>query len=222
MRSFKIAGALIAVVAFTCLAIASSASAEITLWKFLGVKAGTHFSGKSGKATLQVKGSGTITCKESKTNEKESEITEPEENPTLTLAILVFSGCKAFGLAAESLGEASGTIRTHLHAHNCVLENGNPGTIIEPLPIHIDIPSTGLLILVEGSFVAEAVPVGAQPTKTWELVVSQKEGVQGIEKCKGGTALSLVSSVDGEAFTQSGEEAKEGSLEYAKAFEVTL
>jgi len=216
MRTFKLIGTMIAVLAFMGLAIASSASAEITLWQFLPGAAGTLFSGSSGKATLQIKGSGTITCKESKLTEKESEIT----STTLGLAILSFSGCKAFGLAAKSLGDAAGVILVHLHLHNCTLVGGGRGVILEPLPVHIEIPSTALLITVRGSFVAELKAVGAQPTKSWELVVAQKEGVQSIEKCEGGTALTLESEVDASGkFIQSAEEAEKGTIEFATAQE---
>ncbi len=221
MRILKLAAATAAASALAAFAVATTASAEITLWKYLGLPVGTHFSGRTGKATLQIKGSGTITCKESKLTEKESEITEPEANPTLALAIITFTGCKAFGLADESLGAASGTIVAHLHMHNCALENGGPGEIVEPLPIHIEIPSTGLLITIEGRFVLELTPVGAQPTKIWDPVIEQKEGVPAITKCQGGEALTLSTSVDGSEFTPSAEEAKEPMFEYPKAWEAT-
>lgn len=217
MRNVKRVGALMGVLALTALALAATASAEVHLWAWLPGAAGTHFSGKSGKATLQEKG-GTntaITCKESKITEKESELTSPATAATLGKAVLEFSGCKAFGVAVESLGNASGIIIANLKLHNCLIAGGSThGVIIEPEPLHIDVPATGLLVNVGGSFVAE-VKAATNPSLTWELVVEQKEGKQAISSCEGGSALSLTSNTDNGGTNLAGQEAKEGSITFS-------
>jgi len=217
MRKFKLAGTSIAALALTSLAIAPTASSEITLKKALPGSAGTHFSGSSGKVAFQIKGSGTITCKESKLTEKESELLVPQ----LALYVSTLSGCKAFGLSAKALADAAGVLLVHWHLHFCRGPHGEHMVILEPLPIHVEIPSTALLVTIRGSVVAELKPVGAEPTKTWEVIVAQKEGVQSIEKCEGGVALKLESEVDGSGkFIQTGLESEKETLEFAVAQEM--
>ncbi len=220
MRTFKLAGAIFVALASTALAIASTASAEITLWRFLPGEANTLFSGTSGKATLQVVGSGTITCKESKVGLHQGELLDE----TSALAVISFSGCKAFGLAAESLGNNLGFILAHVEIHTCVIDGflGHFGLIVEVLPLHVDIPSTGLLITVDGGFIALVAPLGVEPTTTWRLNIAQVEGKQEIETCEGGEAYTLESSVDSGAFERSGEAVVEGTFTFETAQEITL
>jgi hypothetical protein len=208
MRSFKILSALFAVLAFSAIAVASASAAE-TLWQWLPGAEKTAFTGKSAKAVLQVKGGASITCPESTTTS--GEITTEK---TLGLAIINFGKtCTTGGLAVESLGDVSGTILAHVEIHNCTISAGKPGLLIKVLPLHLEVPSTKLLLAIEGEIIAEITP-NKTSTKEYTLVVEQKEGKQAIEKCEGGEAHTLSTSTDGGAFVQSGQEAKEGKITF--------
>jgi hypothetical protein len=208
MRVMKMIGALLLVVAFAAIGTATASAAE-TLWKMLPGTKGTTFTGKSGKATLQIKGSGSITCPSSSTTN--GELTEEQ---TLALATIEFIKCTIGGLPINSLGDGSGIILVHLEIHDCTISAGKAGILIKILPLHLEIPSTKLLLSVEGSLITELTP-NKTKSKTFSLIVEQKEGKQAIEKCEGGSALTLTTSLDGGAFIQSAEEAKEGTLTFA-------
>jgi len=63
MRIYKLFGALLAVLAFNAIATAVTASAAETLWPWLPGSVGETFKGEQkGGGTLQIKGSGSITC----------------------------------------------------------------------------------------------------------------------------------------------------------------
>ena len=207
MRILKLAGAMIAVLAFTAIGTATASAAEM-LWTWLPGAEGTKFTGKSAKASLQIKGGGTITCAESTA---EGEI---QKEKTLGLALIDFGqNCTVGGVAVASLGDKSGLILVHIEIHNCLIAVGHLGLLIKVLPLHLEVVSTKLLITVEGALIALINPAG-KPAKAFNLVVEQKEGKQSLEKCEGGTAQTLLTSLDGGAFVQSGEEAKEGTLTF--------
>jgi hypothetical protein len=213
MRILKLAGALIAVLALTAVATATASATEI-LWPWLPGAEGTKFTGKSAKATLQIKGSGSITCAESSA---EGEI---QKEKTLGLAVINFGkACTIAGLPVNSLGDASGTILVHVEIHNCLIATGRYGLLIKVLPLHLEIPSTKLLLSVEGALIAEVTPANKKAAK-FNLVVEQKEGKQTIEKCEGGTAQTLLTSLDGGEFKVSAEEAKEGTITFTTEQEV--
>lgn len=223
MRQSKLVGTLVAaLLALAALALASVAPAEITLWKWLPGAAGEHFSGKTGKFTIQETkeegGLGTaLTCKESKLFEKESELVSPATGATLALAILELSGCKAFGVAMQSLGDPSGIVLMHLELHNCIISGGSgDGVIVEPLPVHLDVPATGLLIDIAGRYIVEAKSAEAR-AKSWQLAIEQKEGKQALKECTGaGETYTLTSNTDNNGAKKAGEEAREASIAFAK------
>jgi hypothetical protein len=190
MRTFKLIGVLAMMLALSAIAVAS-ASASI-----LPGKAGTTLTGTSGKATLQVKGGAAINC-QSSTSKGE---------------ILSTTKCTAAGLAVESAGDASGTILAHVEVTDCAITGGR-ALSFKLLPLTLEVPSTKLTLLVEGSVLGQVAPVGKK-AKSFTLTIAQKEGVQAIEKCEGGSALSLKTSTDGSAFVQSGQEAAEGKVEF--------
>jgi hypothetical protein len=204
MRAIKLAGAMILVLAFSAVAVATASAAE-TLWRWLPGAAKTAFTGTSGKSLLQVKGGLSITSPKSKTT---GEITE---GSNLGLALITFETSTTAGLPVNSLGDASGLILVHLELHNCLIKAGHKGVLIAILPLHLEVPSTKLLITIEGDLVAL---VPGTKGKTFTLNVEQKEGVQAVEKCEGGTAMTLKTSDDGGAFVQSGQETKEGSITF--------
>jgi hypothetical protein len=225
MRTFKIVGALLAVLALTAVA-AATASAEVVLWKFLPGKVGETFKGESGKAKLQAKGSASIECKKSETKAKEGELLEEGategKDATLALAFIHFSGCTSAGLAVKSDGDSSGIILDHLEIHSCTLSGGRWGLLIATLPVHIEVVATGLLFVVTGNFVSELVAAEGPPSKKWNLNINQTEGKQEIESCEGGTAQSLQTAIDGGANIQSGEAAKEGAIEFEKEAQTAM
>jgi hypothetical protein len=220
-----LAASLAASAVLAVLVVVPMASAEIHLWVWLPGDAGTHFSGKSGKNTLQETtaeaGLGaTLTCKESKLSEKESELTSPATDANLALAIIEKSGCKELGVAAPSLGDASGIVLEHVELHNCNIAKGSGrGVIVEPLPVHVDPPATGLLTVFDGAYIAELKPVGAPPAKTWELVLEQKEGQQSIKECEGGAAINLTANTDNNGVKKAGAEMKETTITFTVAQE---
>jgi hypothetical protein len=205
MRSTRLFGLLIVVLLFAAVA-ATAASAN----SLLPGTAKTKVTGKSGTATLQVKGGGTISC-------TSIDIIEEEIiTPTLIKLHIHFLGCKAFGLAVNSVNDKgqSGTILVFEDTHFC--EKGPLGAAVFALTeeVALEVPSTKLTINVKGSFVGLFLEPKTKKA-TFKLEITQKEGKQGIEKCEGGVAQTLLSSVDGGAFTQSGEETKEATLTFA-------
>jgi hypothetical protein len=226
MRTFKLLGTLLAVLALAAIATAS-ASAEEVLWKWLPGAPGTTFSGESGKATLQEDGGGSIICKKSETKAKEGELLEEGskegKDATLALAFIHFSGCTAAGLATNSLGDSSGIILVHVDIHNCLISAGHFGLLIKPLPVHLEIPSIGALKVVEGDFVAEILAVGTPPTTHWNLDINQVGGLQSIEKCEGGAKETLLTETNHSGTQiQSAEEVKEGLILFTVAQEAMV
>jgi len=177
-----------------------------TLWRWLPGATGTKFTGTGGKALWQVKGGLSITSPSSTTT---GEITEG--GGSLGLALISFTKSTTAGLPVNSLGDASGVILVHLELHNCLIKAGSRGLLMLALPVHLEVPSTKLLVNLEGGMVAL---IGGSKSKTFTLSIEQKEGVQAIEKCEGGAAQTLKTSVDGGASTQTGFEAKELSITF--------
>jgi len=114
------------------------------------------------------------------------------------------------GLPANSLSDEKEVILVHVELHNCIINKANKefGVLILPLEVHIEIPSTALLItiLTKGLFIAK-IESEAGSKANYLLVAKQKEGVQAIEKCEGGEKESLLVKVDAE------EKEKEAALE---------
>jgi hypothetical protein len=227
MRTFKLLGALLAVLALAAIASAT-ASAEEILWKWLPGKAGETFKGGSGKATLTEKGGATISCKKSETKAKEGELLEEGategKDAILGLAFIHFSGCTAFGVATNSLGDSSGIILVHAEIHDCLIAPNHFGLLIKPLPVHLEVPLVGTLLVVTGDFVALVEPAGGTtPNKVWNLNITQAGGVQTIEKCEGGEKETLLTETNHNGTqVQSGEEAKEGSIEFEKEAQTAM
>jgi hypothetical protein len=214
MRGIKLVSAVVIALALTAVVSATAFAANP---EFLPGTAGAKFTGKSGKATLAIKGGSTITCKESVVEKGNGELLGPKTG----LAIIDFKGCTAFGLPANTLGDAKEIILVHVETELCTISLVPlvVGIIFTPLPVHIEIPSVGLLVSVTGSFVGSLTPLNTLTT-TYTLTIAQSGGVQAIEKCEGGAARTLLSSVDGGANTQSGEEAEKGTLTFEVAEEL--
>jgi hypothetical protein len=204
MRVLKLVAALIVLPVLSAVAVATASAAE-TLWRWLPGAAKTAFTGTSGKSLLQVKGGLSITSAKSKTT---GEITE---GSNLGLALITFETTTTAGLPINSLGDASGIVLVHAELHNCLIKAGDRGLLIKVLPLHLEVPTTKLLITLEGSYIAL---VGGSKGKMFTLAIEQKEGKQTIEKCEGGTADTLLTSDDGAGFVQTGAEAKEAAITF--------
>jgi hypothetical protein len=210
MRIFKLASALGLVLALTAIA-ASSASAAA---EFKPGAAKTPFTGKSGEATLQVKGGASIKCKASEVLKGEGELLGPKT----ALFIIHLTGCTSLGLAENSLGDSSGVVLAHYEVETCTIST-KPlfgGLLLKLLPLHIEIPAASVLLLEEGSFVSGLSPEN-KATKEFALKIEQKEGKQTIDGCLNaeGTKVvpeTLTTSENGKAAVASAEEAKSGTL----------
>jgi hypothetical protein len=205
MRIFKLIGALVVVLAFSAIAVSSASAAE-TLWKFLPGSAGETFKGAQiGKGLLQIKGGGTIVCLKGTILLEGSALVS---EGTLALATIHFSECTALGLAMNSLGDASEILLVHVEIHTCMIAPKHFGLLILPLPVHIEIPSLKLLILIleKGLFVA-LIESEKESKTNFLLTATQKAGVQGIEKCEGGEKESLLVKTDNEPEVAAGLEA---------------
>jgi hypothetical protein len=201
MRTFKLIGVLACVSALSAIAV-TPAIAEV-----LPGKAGTTITGGSEKATLQVKGGASITCPKSTSSG------EVLGTSGLLINISFGIGCTTAGLPVNSLGDASGVILVHAEVSLCF---GFPFLRIKILPLHLEVPSTKLLLTIEGT-VLGVVEEKVSKT-TFPLTITQKEGKNTEEKC-GKETLILSTSTDGGAFVQSGEEAKNASLTFGVAEE---
>jgi hypothetical protein len=226
MRIAKLIGALFVVLAFSAVAVATASAAE-KLWTLLPGTVGETFTGKSGKATLQLreveKIKPSITCTKSllllPSSELLKEGSTEGKDATLALGILHFEGCTSFGVPAFSDGDASGVILVHLEIHTCMIKPGDFGLLITPLPLHIEIPGVKKLIMVRGAFIALLEGKEGEKKLVFGLNVKQKEGVQEIAKCEGGVENSLEGSIDdGVTFVKAGEEAVASTL----GFDMTL
>jgi hypothetical protein len=229
MRIFKLIGALVVVLAFSAVAVATASAAE-TLWKLLPGTVGETFTGKSGKATLQIKGGASIKCEKSTillTSEEvegkpKSELLKEGstegKDATLALAVIKFEGCNSAGLEAHSLGDSAKIILVHVEIHTCMIKKEHFGLLIKPLLVHLEVPEAKQLIEVLGDLVALLEALPTEP-KHFELNITQVAGVQGIEKCEGGEKETLESSVNHGPYIQSGEEAKEGLLLFDGTFD---
>jgi hypothetical protein len=200
MRIFKLIAVLACAIAVSAIAVTTASAST------LPGKAGTTITGSSEKATLQVKGGASITCPKSTAT---GEVLSTSE----ALAIINFgTGCTTAGLPVNSLGDSSGTILVHVEVKECA---SNAAILeLKVLPLHLEVPSTKLLLSIEGTALG-TVETEVKKT-TFPLTLTQKEGKNTEEKC-GKETLILSTSTDGGAFVQSGEEAKNGSLTFGEA-----
>jgi hypothetical protein len=210
MRVFKLVSTFAVVMALTAIA-ATTASAAI---EFLPGAAKTAFTGTSAEAVLQVKGGAAIKCTKSEVATGNGELLSSK---TL-LFIVDFTGCKTLGLPINSLGDKAEVILVHVEGETCTVSTSPlvGAVLLKPLPLHLEVPSVGTLLLVEGKFVGGLEPPN-KSTKEYKLAIAQKEGKQGIEGClnAAGTKVepeTLTTSENGKAAVASAEEAKSGTL----------
>jgi hypothetical protein len=221
MRIFKLTGALMVVLAFSAIGVATASAVE-TLWRWLPGSAKETFKGGSKTATLQVeegekaeKPGPSIACTKSELLLAESELLEKEAK--LALAQIHFTGCKTLGLAMNSAGDAKEVVLTHVEIHNCLIKANDFGLLIKLLPVTLEVPATKLTIAVEGIVIGLIAKTGANK---YGLTVAQKAGLQEIQKCEGGVKETLLAKIDAQPkFGEAGEEAKEGIIEFDKTID---
>jgi hypothetical protein len=231
MRTFKLIGALVVVLAFSAIAVATASAAE-TLWKWLPGTVGETFTGKSGEALLESSGGvAPIKCKKSLVLLTDTELKVSSEllkegstegkDATLALAVIHFEGCTVSGVGINSLGDKAGIILVHVEIHNCMIKKEHFGLLFKPLLVHLEVPLIKALIEVLGSFVAliEALPT---EKRHFELNINQGKGKQEIEKCEGGEKDTLLASENHGEYVQAGEQANEGLLLFDKEEETMM
>jgi hypothetical protein len=228
MRLFKPIGVLLVALALSAIALAATASAAETLWKWLPGSVGETFKGKSGiiefRSTDEGKASA-IACKKSTISLTETttkiaselikEGSTEGKDATLALFIVDIEGCSFAGLTINSVGDKSGGILWHIEAHNCMIGPGKFGLLLALLQVHLEVPATKSLMLLRGAVIGEL--LGAKEGEkflTYKLDLNAPEGVQAIKKCEGGVENKLESSLDGVTFFPTTVEVKEGVIEF--------
>jgi len=194
MQGLKLVAALVAAVALTAFATATAFAIEP---EWLPGAAGTVWTGATtGKLVLQLKGGGAFEC-------EKATATGELLSKTNGLGLFTISNCTAFGLAALSLGDPAKTILVHVELLNCFITTSPlvGAILIKTLLVHVEIPTTGLLILLlESSFVAKISPKNTR-TKNYTFTILQTAGVQEVKGClnEAGTETlteSLLTEVD--------------------------
>jgi hypothetical protein len=205
------------------LAILLSAVATASALKpsFLPGKAATSFTGKSGALVWQTKGGGAIACGASEISKGAGELL----GSTSLLFVATFTKCAFAGITMNSLGDASGIILVHMEGETCTISTSPlvGGLLLKPLPLHLEVPSTKLLLTLEGSFVGTLSPEN-KSTLVITPTFTQKEGKQTVEGClnEAGTKVepeTLLWGADGGTPVQTALEFKEDSLTFAVAQE---
>jgi len=236
MRLFKLTGALIVVLAFSAISVATASAVE-TLWKWLPGSVGETFKGSSEVAKLLAlveKGAKTvsITCKKSSILLTDAELKISSEllkegstegkDATLALIIIHFEGCEVSGtgLLVKSTGDNAGIILVHIEAHNCMITKGDFGVLLKPLPLVIEQMALGLKINVRGDALGLLEGKEKEKLLTFKLnlksagVETNKFKQQEFLKCEGGEVEKLEASLDGITFEPAAEEVTGGKLEF--------
>jgi hypothetical protein len=202
MRRIKLvilaAMAIIAVGAIT----AATASAE------LGLLPNTTFTGKGGAGTLETLGKSQVLCSKNTIALSTESATEKDKHGEFTIK---FEACKAFGLATNSLGDASGVILTPVLWLLCFINQGALGLgILVKLDtnIHLEIPSLKTLFAIKGSAVGTISPDASKGT-AFTVTFGQTAGDQTVTKCEGEAAEKLELELEGKAPEGSGLNQKE-------------
>jgi hypothetical protein len=174
------------------------------------------YTATSGKSTLETKAKSSIECSSSADEGSLSGV----KKGTITMD---FKGCKASGLAARSLGDASESILLHGATTLCYINKSTKkvGMLIE-MPsggLHVEVSTLGTLLLITGAVIGTIEPVNTSKTGPYKIKFKETAGVQEVTKCEGGSEEILKTSVNGGAAEQSGE-STEVELTFKAAHEV--
>jgi hypothetical protein len=211
-RRWSLAAPLVSLSLLAAMALPAGATAAVA--EFLPSPAkGTTFKGTFGKDELQVKGGNTTKCEKGRIS---GEIT----SQTAIKVTIDREGCKALGFTGNTPGDATGVELFEAGGELCTLSKAakTVGLLVKLPTTVIEVPTAKLKIEIKGSLIGEVTSINKSQVAS-EVVYTQKEGKQSIEKCEGGAAqLLLVKETEGE-FKQAGMAARD-ALEYAKAIEV--
>ncbi len=221
MRMFKYIGALIAVLAFSIMGVATASAAEV-LWPLLPGSVGETFktSLDEGKAVLQEEpevGAGTkIECsKLTGTGElvEKNKDAKEKKDATLALAVLDFAECVigGAGLEVHSKGDPEGTILSHVDIHFCLIEwlkvKQLDGVLILPLEVLLENVGLGdITTVLDAGFVAPIKKIGVS-----QFLIDAKQvgGLQEVKLCEGGSQETLIALLTGvEKEVVAGEDVK--------------
>jgi hypothetical protein len=92
----------------------------------------------------------------------------------------IFKECTALGLASNTLGDASGTIKANVLFLICLVEPKTLvfGVLIQPTEtVHVEVPSVKALLLVKGAVIGELETTGLEGT-LWNISLKGKNGDQ--------------------------------------------
>ena len=197
MRTFKYLGALILVLAFSMIGVASASAAEV-LWPFLPGSVGETFTGQldEGEGILQEDSGGAFKCKKLEiTASLLEEGSVNKKDATLSLGLLNFKECSALGLEVHSEGDANGVILAHVEIHNCLVTwlgtAKLDGVLILPLETKLFIGATLFTTILdkkaEGVKPATALvaPIKKIGVSHYLIDAKQKSGLQELQECEG-------------------------------------
>ncbi len=197
MQRIRSVGAtFIAAIALTALAAATASAAAPTILPGSGT-----FTSTSGLGTLFTKAGSEIVCK-ADTN-KGTVLSAQKVDATID-----FTGCTAFGLPMNSVGDAAGTLLVVLSGSACYVNKANKevGLDLSVTPLNIEVPAIGGKITIKGNVIGAFTPVNTNQTGPFALTFKQvSNGVQSITKCEGGITRSLLTSTNGGTFEASSE-----------------
>lgn len=188
----------------------ATASVAVAEPEFLPGNAKEAFKIKSGATKIQIKGGETIEC-------TKSELKGELLSSKTAVGTTTFNGCTMKKNPVNSVGAAKETIVAPSLFSDCLWRGISLDNCLKyhfDKSISLEVPLTKTKLTVEGGFISN---IGPSETKTekFTLEITEKEGIQGIEKAEGEkSAESLKISTNEGAFVQSGIEMKEATLEF--------
>ena len=234
MRMFKFMGALIVVLAFTMIGVATASAAE-ALWQWLPGTVGETFKGeldegkailqeteedgKDGKikiecATLSILLEGSELLKEGSTNGKDA---------TLALAVLHFTGCTTGGLPVHSPGDEAGVILSHVEIHNCLIEwlktAKLDGVLILPLELTLEVGATVVTTVLDKKGTGFVAPIKKIGVSQYLIDARQTGGLQEVKLCEGGEEESLLTLLAGAKKENKAAEEIKALIKFDKTFD---
>jgi hypothetical protein len=197
MRRLKILTTAIAATAALTAIAATTATAALP--EFSPGATGETFTGTSSTGTLETSKKGSLECAADK-------IKGTLLSKTEALITIDFESCEIFGLVgARSLGDKEGVILVGFKAKLCYINKSTKdvGLLGSILPIHTEIPSAAVLLIMLGSVIGLITPVNTK-TKEFEIKYEQEKSGQKIKKCEGGPENLLFISENEGAFELAG------------------
>jgi hypothetical protein len=190
---------ILAAIAITAVAAITAATASAEL----GLLPNTTFTGKGGAGTLETLGKSQVLCSKNTIALSTESSTEKDKHGDFTIR---FEGCKAFGLAFNSLGDTSGILLAAMLWLLCFISQGKleMGILLKlDSPIHLEIPSLKTLFAIKGSAVGTITPDASKVT-AFTVTFGQAAGDQTVTKCEGEAAEKLELELEGKAPEGSG------------------